>query len=265
MLRRRRRSGAAAGDRAVLVTGAGGIIGRVLRKGLGSDYRLLGIDVRRGDGVDWTRDMRSARRVRTLFEGVDTVIDLAAISSVSTSWRDVQRTNIPATLNALECARRAGVRRLVFASSNHVTGMYERDEPYAAIVAGEYGGLQPGSYRHIDTTVAIRPDGAYGVGKALGEAACRYYADAFDLSVICLRIGTVRPTDRPDSPRHFATLLTHRDLIQLVRCCIEAPTELNFAIFYGVSANTWRIWDIESVRAAIGYAPVDDAERWRRA
>ena len=247
----------------MLVTGAAGLIGRVLGEGLGSDYRLLGVDVRRGDGVDWTRNMRSARRVRTLFEGVDTVIDLAAISSVSTSWKDVQRTNIPATLNALECARRAGVRRLVFASSNHVTGMYERDEPYAAIVAGDYGGLEPGTYPRIDSSVAIRPDGAYGVGKALGEAAGRYYADAFDLSVICLRIGTVRSSDRPASPRDFATLLTHRDLVQLVRCCIEAPADLGFAVYYGVSANTWRIWDIESVRAAIGYEPVDDAEHWR--
>lgn len=255
----------AGGDRTVLVTGAAGLIGGVLRKGLGGEYRILGVDVRRGDGVDWARDMRTARRVRTLFDGVDTVIDLAAMASVSTSWRDVHRTNIPATLNALECARLAGVRRVVFASSNHVTGMYERDEPYAAIVAGEYKGLEPGSYPRIDASFAIRPDGAYGVGKAFGEAACRYYADAFDLSVICLRIGTVRPTDRPASPRHFATLLTHRDLVQLVQCCIDAPDELDFAIYYGVSANTWRIWDIESVRAAIGYAPIDDAERWRGA
>jgi uronate dehydrogenase len=246
-----------------LVTGAAGLIGGVLRKGFGDDYRLLGIDRRRGDSVDWARDMRSARRVRSLFAGVDTVIDLAAMSSPTTSWKDVRRMNVPATLNVLECARLAGVRRVLFASSNHVTGMYERDEPYAAIVAGEYGELEPGSFPRIDTRLAVRPDGPYAVGKALGEAACRYYADAFGLSVICLRIGTVRPSDRPASPRHFATLLTHRDLVQLVRCCIEAPVDLGFAIYYGVSANTWRIWDIESVRAQIGYEPVDDAEHWR--
>lgn len=262
MVLRVRRSGTP-GDKRVLVTGAAGLIGAVLREGLGGDYPLVGVDLRRGDGVDWVRDMRKIRRVRALFEDVDTVIDLAAISSASASWRDVQRTNVPATLNALECARLAGVRRFVFASSNHVTGMYERDEPYAAIVAGEYGGLEPGSFRQLDTSVPIRPDGPYGVGKALGEAACRYHADAFDLSVICLRIGTVRPSDRPASPRHFATLLTHRDLVQLVRSCIEAPSDLGFAIYYGVSANTWRIWDIESARTAIGYAPTDDAERWR--
>jgi uronate dehydrogenase len=111
--------------------------------------------------------------------------------------------------------------------------------------------------------MAVRPDTPYGVGKALGEAAARYYAEEHGLSVLCLRIGTLNRADRPSAARHFATLLTHADMASLVRCCIEAPPDLAFGVFYGVSANRWRIWDINDARHAIGYEPKDDAEEWR--
>jgi nucleoside-diphosphate-sugar epimerase len=194
---------------------------------------------------------------------MEAVVDLAADPSVDASWKSVRDNNIPATVNALDAACKAGVRRVVFASSNHVVGMYERDEPYASVVAGAYEGLDPEQLPRLRADAPIRPDGAYGIGKALGEAAARYYSDEFGLSVICLRIGTVTTANRPESPRQFATLLTHEDLVQLVRRCLAAPESLRFAVFYGVSANTWRFWDIEEARVAIGYAPESDTERWR--
>jgi uronate dehydrogenase len=175
----------------------------------------------------------------------------------------VRANNIPATLNALEAAHRAGVPRLVFASSNHVTGLYERDEPYASIVEGAYGGLDPAALTRISAADPIRPDGPYGVGKALGEAAGRMYAELHGLSVICLRIGTVNAEGRPLSARQFATLLTHGDLVQLVERSLLAPASERFGIFYGVSGNTWRIWDIADARARLGYEPRDDAEQFR--
>ena len=98
---------------------------------------------------------------------------------------------------------------------------------------------------------------------SFGEAAARYYAEEHGLSVICLRIGTVNAANRPENTRQLATLLTHRDLVQLVRCCLAAPDSVRFAVLYGVSANTWRFWDLEEARRAVGYAPVDDAEAWR--
>jgi nucleoside-diphosphate-sugar epimerase len=152
---------------------------------------------------------------------------------------------------------------VIVASSNHVTGMYERDHPYSAIAAGNYEGLDPKTVSQITTAHPIRPDSAYGIGKAFAEAAARYYSDEFGLSVICLRIGTVTRKDRPGQPRHFATLLTHRDLLHLVECCIQAPEDVRFATLYGVSMNTWRFWDIESARELVGYRPRDDAEQWR--
>jgi uronate dehydrogenase len=247
----------------LLVTGAAGLIGGVVCEALSDEYVVHGLDVAGGDHVEWKRDMRKLRSIERAFEGMTAVVDLAADPSPSASWSAVRDNNMTATLNTLEAARRHGVRRVVFASSNHVVGMYERDEPYASIVAGAYANLDPEAVPRLGADAPIRPDGPYGVGKAFGEAAGRYYADAYDLSVVCLRIGTVNSQDRPTSPRHFATLLTHRDLVQLVRRCLAAPPSVRFGIFYGVSANTWRLWDIDDARRVVGYAPDDDAETFR--
>ena len=170
---------------------------------------------------------------------------------------------IAATYNAFEASRRSGVRRVIFASSNHVTGLYERDHPYSAIVSGAYEGLDPGQIPMLDAATAIRPDSLYGVGKAFGEALGRLYAEEHGLSVVCLRIGTVNAADRPRNPRHFATLLTHADLVRLVRAAIEAPESVRFAVVYGVSRNTWTFWDLDEARETLGYVPEDDAESWR--
>jgi uronate dehydrogenase len=167
------------------------------------------------------------------------------------------------TWNVLEAAVAGRVRRVVLASSNHVVGGYEHDQPYRSIITGERDGLDPRSVPVLSADVPVRPDGAYAAGKVMDEAAARFFADDRGLSVLALRIGTVRPGDRPESARHLATLLTHRDLVHLVECCIDAPDDLRFGAFYGVSANTWRIWDIETARVALGYAPRDDAEAWR--
>jgi nucleoside-diphosphate-sugar epimerase len=247
----------------VLLTGAGGLIGGILRAGLADTHDVEGLDRARGSGAEWVVDMRKLRRVEHAVEGMDFVVDLAANSELSASWESVLRNNVAATFNCLEAARRAGVTRIVFASSNHVVGLYERDEPYASIVAGEYAGLDPQQLPRLTSRVPIRPDSAYGVGKAFGEAAARFYAEEHGISVLCLRIGTVNHADRPTHVRQFATLLTHRDLVQLVARCIEAPASVGFGIFYGVSRNTWRFWDLEEARSTIGYDPVDDTERWR--
>jgi nucleoside-diphosphate-sugar epimerase len=251
-------------EQRVLITGASGLIGQLLFRGLGEEYDVSGIDVRRSPSRSIRRaNMTRLRVVERSFEGADFVVDLAAQAAADTSWRRVHKNNLPASFNALEAARRAGVKRVIFASSNHVTGLYELDNPYAAIVAGRYDGLRPAEIPYVTTRDPVRPDGPYALSKVFGEAAGRYYAEQFGISVICLRIGTVNGSGLPERPRHFATLLTHGDLVRLVGCCLRAPEDVRFDIFYGVSANTWRFWDIANAQAAIGYAPQDDAENWR--
>jgi nucleoside-diphosphate-sugar epimerase len=250
----------------VVVTGAVGVIGSVLREGLGQGFEVKGLDRRRTrdravDRVDVTR----LKALEAAFAGAEAVIDLAASGRVDTPWPEVWKNNLRGTMNALEAARRSGVTRFVYASSNHVTGNYEHEAPYSAIVAGDYSELDPGSIPLIDSGTPIRPDSPYAIGKVLGEAAARYYADEFGLQTICLRIGTVNREDLPKEPRHFATLLTHADLIHLCQCALRAPEDLRFGIYYGVSDNRWRFWDIAEARSAIGFAPQDDAERLRSA
>jgi len=247
----------------VLILGAGGLIGGILWERLAGTHSLRGLDRRRDRRRGIGRaDVRRLRPSNAAFEGVEVVVDLASGAAADLPWADAYR-DMWGRVNVLEAARLNGVRRYVFASSNHVTGMYELDQPYAAIVAGEYEGLDPGSTPLIAPDWPICPDGAYGVGKAFTEAAARFYADRHGLSCICLRIGSVRADDRPARPREFATLLTHSDLVRLVETALAAPADLRFGVYYGVSANTWRFWDLANAREELGFEPADDAERFR--
>ena len=248
----------------VLITGAAGLIGGVLRSALAGEYELSGVDVIPVPGLDSrVADVTDLEAVQPAFQGADTVVHLAADPSDLASWDSVLPKNIIGTYNVFEAARRAGLRRVIFASSNHVTGMYERDQPYSAIVGGDYEGLSPRRYPMVTHTLPVRPDGYYGVSKAYGEALGRYYHEEHGISMACLRIGTVVRHNNPSaSVRHFATLLTHRDLAQLVQRCLSAK-DLGFEVFYGVSDNTWRFWDIDHARERVGYIPQDDAESFR--
>ena len=247
--------------RRLAVTGATGLIGRSICSTLTTDFDLELIDRRRTQGDIRKANMRNSVSARRALRGADTVIALAA--DLSDRWRSVRSNNLPSTWNTFDAARRGGARRVVYFSSNHVTGLYERDRPYSDIVSGRYDGLDPGAIDRLSSSSPVRPDGPYGVGKVFDEGAGRYFSESFGLSVICLRIGTVKDVDRPTVPRDFATLLTKRDLCHLVRCCIEAPPTVTFGIFYGVSANTWRFWSLDESLDTIGYRPRDNAETWR--
>lgn len=248
----------------VVVTGARGLIGQLLLPALASEFDVSGVDRRtRGRGQVTRRNLTSLRAARSAVRGADVVVDLAAKAASDTPWRDVERNNVPVSMNILEAARLEGVQRVIVASSNHVTGLYELDEPYASVTAGSYEGIEPAALPRLSRDVPARPDGFYALGKLLGEAAGRHYSETGGPSVLCLRIGSVNRSGIPTNPRHFATLLSHRDLIDLVRCCICAPMTLRYGVYYGVSANTWRIWEIADAQKELGYAPRDDAEQWR--
>lgn len=249
---------------AVLVTGSSGLIGGVVIRTLGDKYAFHGLDRAKPetapDVPTTIADVHDFDAIRPAFAEMDAVVHLAADPNMRGEWQSALDNNIIPTYNVLEAARQAGVRRVVFASSNHAVGMWELEDAAAKIRVGDYGGLMPGQFPSIDNTVRIRPDGYYGISKAFGEAAGAYYADSFGLEVACLRIGTVSRADDPKANiRMRATWLSHRDAAHLIDCCLSAPG-LKFDIFYGVSNNTWRFWDIEHAKRAIGYSPRDDAE-----
>lgn len=251
----------------VLITGSSGLIGTALVRHLGTRYEFFGLDRAKAPdspGIPTTvADVADFAAIRPAFEGMWGVVHLAANADMHQPWDSALNNGIVATQNVYEAARQAGAKRVVYASSNHAVGMFELDEPYRRIRKGDYSGLQPGSVKQIDRFVPIRPDGFYGVSKAVGEALGAYYAENHGLEVACLRIGTVNRHDDPTHDvRQLATWCSHRDLAQLIDRCLSAAN-LKFDIFYGVSNNKWRFWDIDHARRVVGYDPRDNAEEYR--
>lgn len=230
----------------VLITGAAGHIGRVLREGLAGRYALLRLadiagqqPARDGEEIV-TADITDPDALAAAMQGIDCVVHLAGIPDED-RWERIRRMNIEGCYNVFEAARLAGVKRVIFASSNHAVGFHRRD-------------------RMIDDRVAPRPDSRYGVSKVFGEALGRLYADKYGLSVACLRIGSFRPDDRPTVPRHLFTWISHRDMVQLAGRAIDHP-DYHFVVVYGVSNNARNRWDNANARM-LGYRPEDDAERF---
>ena len=235
--------------RRVLITGARGRIGRCLTEGLKDRYALR-LHNRTPETVPAgfnhvTASLADYEAVRDIVDGVDTVIHLAANPSPSGSWASVLEDNIIATRNVLEAAREAGCRRVVFASSNHAMGMYDRD------------GQWP-----VYTSMPVRPDSLYGASKVIGEVLGRYYHDAFGLSVINLRIGWYTEDLAPgrEHPILRAMWLGPNDTVNVHIGAIE--TAVPFGIYYAVSENPDRRWDITNTMIDLGYRSVD---RWDEA
>jgi uronate dehydrogenase len=149
----------------------------------------------------------------------------------------IHPANIVGCYNLFEAARRHGVKRIVFASSNHVVGFYRRK-------------------RRIGTNALVRPDSRYGVSKAFGEALGAYYADKFGLRVLCIRIGNF--TDKPADIRRMSIWISPDDLVQLIRIGLEHP-DLRYEVVYGASDNARGWWDNEAA-FRLGYRPIGRAE-----
>ena len=228
----------------VLVTGAAGDIGSVLREALQGRYALLRLSdravmapARPGEEVI-AADLTELAAVAGLMDGIDAVVHLGGIAGEA-DWETILANNIGATWNVFEAARLAGVRRMVFASSNHAVGFHPRN-------------------RTIDHRAAHRPDTRYGLSKAFGEDLGRLYADKHGMEVVCLRIGSFEA--QPHEARHLSTWISHGDMVRLVRASLEAEG-IGFEVFYGVSRNDRSFWDNRRAYA-LGYEPEDNAEAW---
>ena len=221
----------------VLLTGAAGQIGVMLRERLPSHgVQLRLFDREQLDG-GVAGDIVDATALDAVFPGVEAVVHLAG-QSTEASWPDVREANIEGTFQLFEAARRHGVRRVTYASSNHAVG------------------FTPRGIEDLPADTPPRPDTLYGVSKAFGEALGRYYSDRYDMQVACLRIGTCATT--PPDYRSLATWLSPDDCARLVHAALTAP-DLTYALVWGISANTRRWWSLDAGRA-IGYEPLDDAE-----
>ena len=226
----------------VLITGAAGDVGTHLRRELAGKYRIRASDLRSlkklGKETYMRADISKMADALRITKGVDAVIHLGGYS-VEGPWEGILSANIVGCYNVFEAARRNGVKRILFPTSNHATGFYRRDQT-------------------IDHRVYPRPDSRYGVSKVFGEALGSLYADKYGMEVFCMRIGNVNPA--PIDKRRLSIWFSPRDLAQLVTIGIEHP-QIRFEIVYGVSGNK-RSWYDNANAHRLGYKPQDDSEAY---
>src|SRR3954449_12558417 len=226
--------------RRVLMTGARGQIGSVLRPALRTDVEelrlsdLAQIDDLVAPETSVAAELTDFDAVTGAVDGVEVVIHLGAVPDEA-PFEQIAGPNLHGAYHVFEACRRAGVKRVVYASSSHATGMYPVGVP-------------------LDGSYPPRPDGLYGASKVFGEALGRMYVDRFGLSVVCLRIGSFQ--ERPREKRELSTWLSHADGVRLVQAALTAD-DVGFAVVYGASKNTRRWWPPDT---EVGFVPQDDAE-----
>jgi uronate dehydrogenase len=234
----------------LLITGAAGNMGRLLRPLLRREGRVLRLadlteltDVQPGEETI-ACDVTDPDAVAKACQGMDAVLHLGGIS-VEASFEDVLAVNVAGTQNLLRAAVDAGVGKVLLASSNHAVGFYRR------------GDVPPGS-DGLPDDLPPRPDTFYGWSKASIEALGSLYHSRFGIDVTVLRIGTcfVEPPDA----RALATWLAPADAARLIEACLR-PHEPGYRVIWAVSDNTRRWWSLSGARA-MGYESADDAERF---
>lgn len=231
--------------RRLLLTGAAGNLGRELRPRLKTYCETLRLSHRSdlgaaGPGEEIvTASLEDAGAMMGLLKDVDAVVHMGGVSTEQ-PWNAILAGNIVGAYNLYESARKNGVKRIVFASSNHVTGFYRQDEV-------------------ISTRDPVRPDGLYGLSKAFGENLAQLYWDRYGLETVSLRIGSSFPA--PKDRRMLATWMSFDDTERLVVAALTAPV-VRHTVIYGMSDNSTTWWDNTHARH-IGYRPRDSSDVFR--
>jgi uronate dehydrogenase len=228
----------------ILLTGAAGGLGKVLRDRIKawadvvrlSDLADLG-PAREGEEIVQC-DLADKAAVMAMMEGVDAVLHFGGIS-VEAPFDDILQANIVGTANLYEAVHKAGVRRVVFASSNHAIGFYKTTDM-------------------IDADDPTRPDTMYGVSKCFGESLSRYYYDRFGIETVCIRIGSSFPV--PASARMLVTYLSYDDLVEALRCSLMTA-RVGHTILFGMSDNPGKWWDNRKA-GHLGYVAKDSSAKF---
>jgi nucleoside-diphosphate-sugar epimerase len=238
------------------ITGSSGKIGTILMRGLADLFELYVIDIVATPGERTFRsDISEYDQIASVIKEimpVPYIVHLAGDPRVDGEWSSILRNNIVGTKNLYEAARNHQVKKVVFASSNHVTGGYEETSPrLRKRVKAE----------NITIRDPLRPDSDYATSKVFGESIARQYYELYGLESVCLRIGSVVAGDKPPNNERYRRIwLSHRDLLQLFKKSILS--DVKFGIYYGVSNNKTSIWDISNAREDLGYNPEDDSSRF---
>ena len=248
----------------VLVTGLSGLIGGLLRDRLLADggYEVTALNRSKVEGVRTVQaDISNLDAIRDAFTGQDAVVHLSAVLT-NAEWDQMVAVNINGTYNILEASRLAGVDRVVNASSGAVIkGVVRSPGIYKALEEGRYDDV-PDTWAMVDHNL-FHPYGLYGVSKMAAEGLARHFSDVHGLSVINLRIGTVKPSGVPEAAYDYSIYLSHSDVVQSIMLALNAPDDLRFDTFLVTSDNRWGYRDLSHFREVLGYEPADSAEDFR--
>ena len=244
----------------VLVTGLNGVVGSALKSVFEKKYELSSFSRFGCDEIPNERNhkgnLKSFDSVLEAFQGQDVVVHLAADRSMTAEWDTVLPYNIIGTQNVFEAAKIAGVKRVVFGSSQHAVGGNYLDEPYRSILSANFSKVKR-PYKRIDENTPIRPSGFYGVSKAFGEAIGSIYNEYYGVPSIHLRIGYTVSNDNPG--KGMSLWLSHRDCTQIIIKAVDAPKSLRYGVYFAMSDNYWNIFSIEKAKKELGYSPQDDS------
>ncbi len=229
----------------LLLTGAAGKLGRHLRTSLRPFAQQMRLsDIAAMDAAGPGEEVQPCQladklAVDKLVQGCNAIVHMGGLAT-DYAFEAILEANIKGVLHIYEGARRHGVERVVFASSNHVVGFHQQDEV-------------------LGTDCPRRPDSYYGLSKSFGEDVAQFYWNRYGIQSASLRIGSAFP--EPKDRRMLHTWLSYRDLTELIRCCLQAP-QLGHSVVYGMSDNRDPWWN-NAGAAHLGFKPMDSAEPYR--
>ena len=248
----------------VLVTGMSGLIGTALLKEIGgeidSNYTMSALNRRAVSGIPTTQaDLADYEAMSVAFEGIDTVVHLAAVIHDGVGWEALLETNVVGTRNVFEAAMKAGVKRVIFTSSGATVAGWEKVEPYSSLVSGRYEQV-PDEIPLINESMATRPINMYASTKVWGESIARHYADNHGLEVISLRIGFANKADKPENARQMSVWNSRRDVVQAITLSMKHQMEQRYECFFILSDNKYGYRDLALAKSILGFRPRDSAE-----
>ena len=257
----------------ILITGVSGLVGSAAYLHLGrwpERYELYGLGRRRSlservmdkRSIDlpeerfFVCDVADMEGVRQAVEGMDAVVHMAA-DPAGRSWESLRDANLIGAYNVFEACHRAGVRRLIAASTIQVSTGDAAEEPYKSLIEGD--AAAPEDFPTLTAGTPGRPRNLYGATKVWSESLARVYAHSHGMSCLCIRIGWVTGEDEARNGRGDIWC-SQRDIAELIKCCVDADDGVRFDIFYGMSDNRRRWVDIDNARRRVGYVSRDRAE-----
>lgn len=228
----------------VLLTGPGGRIGPHLLGPLRErfDLRLLDRKPLPGEPETIVADLSDAAVLERAMEGCDAVIHLAATSDEAPFIEQLVPNNVVGVYNVFEAARRAGVKRVVFASTVQTVARYPREHT-------------------VEVTDPVRPVSLYGATKVMGEVMGRWYHETHGLQFVGVRIAWFMPADSPmlrwhrEAREHW---LSPRDCAQLLIRAVETP-DVGYALVFATSKTPKERLSLRTAREILGYEPQDDS------